>query len=257
MTGYKSISCAFFLIVSLGDAFSFCRVIQKARVPQPSGTLKMLSPIEASDLLLAEKDYVGVGKTVVIALALGGGLIPATISANAAMFKALSGRKDSEEEEDLSDLTPGQTLDPTIRETKYRKYVIDSGASGPDLPLSSLLFCADRIPLADIVAILGRIESVDSLADWKNLPSAKLPNVSKTDPPMWLPRKAFKVNVRKAKFLGWPTDPNTGLPIGGEELKNAEMARISKKDALIGDAALDAVFDSWAWGASIATPDKG
>lgn len=25
---------------------------------------------------------------------------------------------------------------------------------------------------------------------------------------------------------------------------------------MIGDAALDAVFDTWAWGASIATPDK-
>lgn len=34
------------------------------------------------------------------------------------------------------------------------------------------------------------------------------------------------------------------------------MSRVSKKDAVIGDAALDAVFDSWAWGASIATPDK-
>jgi len=34
------------------------------------------------------------------------------------------------------------------------------------------------------------------------------------------------------------------------------LARVSKKDVLIGDAALDAVFDSWAWGASIATPDK-
>ena len=55
---------------------------------------------------------------------------------------------------------------------------------------------------------------------------------------------------------GWPTDPKTGAPVGGEELQSAEMARISKPNAEIGDAALDAVFDSWAWGASVATPDK-
>lgn len=44
--------------------------------------------------------------------------------------------------------------------------------------------------------------------------------------------------------------------MGGQALKDAELARVSKKDALISDAALDAVFDTWAWGASIATPDK-
>lgn len=58
------------------------------------------------------------------------------------------------------------------------------------------------------------------------------------------------------KFLGWPNDPKTGKPLGGEELKAAALAKVSKKDVLIGDAALDAVFDTWAWGASIATPDK-
>lgn len=58
------------------------------------------------------------------------------------------------------------------------------------------------------------------------------------------------------QFKSWPNDPKTGQPIGGEELKALAEARISKKDALIGDAALDAVFDTWAWGASIATPDK-
>lgn len=73
---------------------------------------------------------------------------------------------------------------------------------------------------------------------------------------MWLPRRAFKVAVRKAKFLGWPNDPKTGLPVGGEELKSQYMSAVSKKDILISDVALDAVFDSWAWGASIATPDK-
>jgi hypothetical protein len=211
--------------------------------------------METSDLLLAEKDYSNVGKTLVIALTLGGGLIPATISANMAMFKTLSGRKNADTE-DLSDMKPGNTLDPTITETKYREYVYDSGAAGPDLPFSPLLLSADRIPLADVVAVLGRIKDVDTVADWKNLPSAKLPKVSETNPPMWLPRPAFKVNVRKAKFLGWPTDPKTGLPIGGQELKDAEMVRIAKKDAAIGDAALDAVFDTWAWGASVATPDK-
>ena len=67
------------------------------------------------------------------------------------------------------------------------------------MPLSSLLFAAEKIPLVDIVAILGRIDGVNSIADWKNLPSTKLPNVSTKSPPQWLPRKAFKVNIRKAK----------------------------------------------------------
>merc|ERR1711957_777654 len=48
----------------------------------------------------------------------------------------------------------------------------------------------------------------------------------------------------------------TGDPIGGKELEKAERKRISTSKAIIGDAALDAVFDSWSWGASIATPDK-
>jgi hypothetical protein len=78
-------------------------------------------------------------------------------------------------------------------------FLSTSHTTGPELPFSSLLFAAEKIPLADIVAILGRIDGVDSIADWKNLPSTKLPNVSTKDPPQWLPRKAFKVNIRKAK----------------------------------------------------------
>ena len=103
---------------------------------------------------------------------------------------------------------------------------------------------------------LGRIENEDSIADWKNLPSTKMPNVSLTNPPMWLPRRAFKVAIRKGKFLGWPNDPKTGEPLGGQDLKAQYLSAVSKKEVLIPDAALDAVFDSWAWGASIATPDK-
>jgi hypothetical protein len=216
----------------------------------------MLNPMETSDLILADKDYGEVAKTVLIVLTLGGGLIPATISANQAMMKALSGKKESDTEEDPANIKPGESFDPTLTETKYRQFVEDSGATGPDLPFSSLLFAAERIPLADIVAVLGRIQDVNAVADWKNLPSTTMRKVSLKDPPMWLPRKAFKVNVRKAKFLGWPTDPKTGLPLGGENLQEAELARISRSEAVIGDAALDAVFDSWAWGASIATPDK-
>ena len=66
-----------------------------------------------------------------------------------------------------------------------------------------------------------------------------------------------------------PSEPQTNLsgtfnlctewipePVGGAELEKAEKSRISKKNAEIGDAALDAAFDTWAWGASIATPDK-
>jgi len=138
-------------------------------------------------------------------------------------------------------------FDPTIgdpKNVKYREYVIDSGATGPELP-SQFLFVADPIPVADIVAVLGRIQDKDSLTDWRNLPSATRRPSTGSAPPMWLPRKAFKVQIRKNRFLGWPNDPKTGQPVGGEELKRAEEKRISKQDALIGDAALDAVFDSW------------
>lgn len=150
---------------------------------------------------------------------------------------------------------PSKSFDPTISDTKNRAYVEDSGASGPVLPNSALLFAQQDIPLVDVIAVLGRVRDINSIADWENLPSTRLENVS-TTPPMWLPRGAFKVNIRKANWLGWPVDPNTGEPVGGKELKQAEESRISKNGALIGDSALDAVWDTWAWGASITTPDK-
>jgi hypothetical protein len=213
----------------------------------------------SSLLLLADDASDKVGdftKSFLIFLALGGGLIPATISANKSMVNTLFGKNREEEDPaELAKIAPGKTFDPTLMETKYRKYVEDSGATGPDLPFSALLFAPERIPVSDIAAVLGRIQDVNSIAKWKDLPSTKMPNVS-LDAPMWLPRKAFKVNMRKAKFIGWPKDPQTGEPLGGQALKDAELARVSKKDALISDAALDAVFDTWAWGASIATPDK-
>jgi hypothetical protein len=243
--------------VPFSDAFASFRFTHTSTtVPIPSSKRNMIGPMETTDIILADKDYGEAVKTVAIALTLGGGLIPALIGANKAMVKTLAGKKDAEEEEAPKNIKPGESFLPTLMETKYRRYVEDSGATGPELPFASVLFASERVPLADIVAILGRIGDVNTLAYWRNLPSTKMPNVSLTAPPMWLPRRAFKVNVRKAKFLGWPNDPKTGLPVGGQELKAAEMARISKKDALIGDSALDAVFDSWAWGASVATPDK-
>ena len=204
-----------------------------------------------------EADYGQIGQSVLIALTLGGGLIPSLIAANSGMIKALSGRKgyipDGEEPgpgvETFENYDPNNTFDPTMgdpKNIKYREYVIDSGATGPQLPNSQFLFAADPIPIADIVAVLGRIQDKDSLTNWRDLPSTKRGNVTPGyDPPMWLPRAAFKVQIRKNKFLGWPNDPKTGLPVGGEELKRAEEKRIARNDALIGDAALDAVFDSW------------
>jgi len=162
-----------------------------------SSRRSMIGPMETSDLMLADDE--GVIKVVAISLTLGGGLIPALISANKAMFTALSGRKESDADENVD---AGDTLDPTVGEKnkKYRQYVYDSGSSGPDMPLSGLLLASDRIPVADLVAVLGRIQDVNTLADWKNLPSAKLPGTSKTNPPMWLPRKAFKGKYIHRKF---------------------------------------------------------
>jgi len=132
-----------------------------------------------------------------------------------------------------------------------------SESSGPTLPFSFLLFPPDKIPLTDIIAIVGRIQNLDSIADWRNLPSTKVPNAINPDkPPMWLPRAMFKENIRKAPFGSWPTDAKTGKPVGGEALRREQEKKVSSRDVVIGDAALDAVFDTWAWGASIATPDK-
>lgn len=205
----------------------------------------------------ASRDYGELAKSAGIVLVLGGGLIPALVQANSGMMKTLSGRKG---ENLAADPDPQNTFDPTVgdpRADPYRRYVYDSGASGPDLPQSELLFSADRIPLVDVIAVLGRIQSTPQLVDWRNLPSAKRGQVANTsNPPMWLPRQAFKVLIRRAPWNGWPVDPTTGEPVGGTELQKREEPRLRKKDVMIGDAALDAVFDAWSWGASVATPDK-
>ena len=123
------------------------------------------------------------------------------------------------------------------------------------MPFSFLLLQSDDVLLTDVIAIIGRLtDDVHSVANWKNLPSAKLEYA--ISPILWLPRATFKQNIRKAKFRGWPKDPKTGKPVGGEALRDAEKARISKSNAIIPDAVLDTVFDSWDWGASISTPDK-
>mmetsp|Transcript_19634 Transcript_19634/g.29129 ORF Transcript_19634/g.29129 Transcript_19634/m.29129 type:complete len:342 (-) Transcript_19634:105-1130(-) len=221
--------------------------------------LKLLPPIisESSSFNVAiSDDMVDILKYVIIIASFGGGLIPAAIAGNQAMFETLAGKRRGGEEEIPEDYNPKTNFDPTMLDTKNRAYVESSGAPGPELPGSALLFPNERIPLVDIVAIMGRIQDFNSLADWTNLPSATWAKASATKPPMWLPRATFKVNMRKAKFLSWPVDPKTGEPIGGEDLKRAEEKRIRKTGALIGDAALDAVWDTWAWGASVTTPDK-
>jgi len=178
------------------------------------------------------------GKSTVIVLLFGGGLIPAAIAANKALIGTLTGSRRGGEEGSDSE------------------YITDSQATGPELPGSALLFASEKIPLVDVIAVIGRINDYGSVADWRNLPTTKIEAVNPDKPVMWLPRSLYKENIRKAKFNGWPVDPKTGEPVGGAELEAAEKRRISAKNAVIGDAALDAVFDSWAWGASVATPDK-
>jgi len=232
---------AFAILISSANAFapissrSFSAQKGLSAIPESLQVLDTVTQItQSSDILLSKvspEDYGDVMKSVVIVLLVGGGLIPAAIVANKSMIGTLSGKRSGGD---------GRS-----------NYVADSGASGPALPGQALIFASEKIPLVDIIAIMGRINGYGSIADWKNLPSTKQSaNV------FWLPRDLYKENVRNLKFLGWPVDPQTGEPIGGAELEKAEKARISKKNPEIGDAALDAVFDSWAWGASIATPDK-
>jgi len=209
--------------------------ILNVNVPDAIDSLDFLFSSMDNSILLSKdvstEDLKGLAKAAVIFLAFGGGLIPATISANGALISKLNG---SEKKDD--------------------NYV-SSEAVGPKLPLSELLFVGDTIPLVDIIAIVGRIKDVDSIADWRNLPSAKAPGVSENNPPMWLGRDSFKKNIRALKFSKWPLD-SKGDPIGGEALAKEETRRVSGSRAVIGDAALNAVFDTWSWGANIATPDK-
>jgi len=230
--------------LSYGNAFapvaSHLRSSSSISLIQEASELGTVSTISSSNILLSggfSKENIGeAAKSLVIILAFGGGLIPAAIAANKSLVGTLSGTRRGGEE--------GSTAE----------YITDSGATGPEVPNSFFLFANEKIPLVDVIAVIGRIGNTDSLADWKNLPSTK--DSSPTNPVMWLPRKMFKENIRSSKFLGWPVDSVSGEPIGGKELENAEKKRISQKNVVIGDAALDAVFDSWAWGASVATPDK-
>jgi len=201
-----------------------------------STTLNLVPTNEMLSVDVSGSDMKEIVKSGFIVLLFGGGLIPAAISANKSLIGTLSGKRRGGEEGSTS------------------AYIESSGATGPSLPNSFLLFASERIPLVDIIAILGRIQNVDSIADWKNLASTKYDTTTTTL--FWLPRSEFKENIRKAKFNGWPIDSQTGEPLGGKDLEMAEKKRVSQKNAVIGDAALDAVFDSWAWGASIATPDK-
>lgn len=177
-------------------------------------------------------------KSVVITLLFGGGLIPAAIAANKSLIGTLLGKRRGGED------------------STFSNYIESSSASGPSLPSSFLLFASEPIPLVDVIAILGRIDGVNSIADWKNLDTVKYAGVDSTNPPMWLPRGNFKENIRNAKWKGWPVDAKTGEPLGGKELEQEEGKRVRNQKVVIGDAALDAVFDTWAWGASVATPDK-
>lgn len=187
-----------------------------------------------SSSILLSKDFSALIKPILISLTLGGGLIPALISANSAMAQTLSGKRVDDNGNEI------------IR--------IPSSASGPTIPV---LLASDKVPLVEVIAVIGRIADVNSLADWRNLPSTKVPNaIDPNNPPMWLPRATFKENMRKARFLSWPLDPKTNLPIGGEELKKEYEPLLKSNKLPIGDAALDAVWDTWAGGASIATPDK-
>ena len=204
----------------------------------PLDSFDMLDATDVSSTLLLSKvglaDVKELAKSIFIVLLFGGGLIPASISANKSMIQTILGKRRGGDD------------------IQTNPYIAASNASGPSLPFSALLG-TEVIPLADVIAVIGRIPTLQAVADWKNLPSAKLPNVSPTNPPMWLPRSTFKQNIRNAPFTTWPIDAK-GEPVGGQDLFNAENKRMSQRN--IPDAALDAVFDTWAWGASVATPDK-
>mmetsp|Transcript_19949 Transcript_19949/g.29703 ORF Transcript_19949/g.29703 Transcript_19949/m.29703 type:complete len:313 (-) Transcript_19949:153-1091(-) len=224
--------------VSNVSAFVGSRAFQEQR--KSSSSASMIVPEFGSDFVLSEitDDKMGeLVKSAAIVAAFGGGLVPAAFSANKSMMGTMSGTRAGGD-------------DPNADK-------IFTASSGPALPQSGLLFAKDKINLVDVVAIVGRIKDTASIADWANLPSTKRENLSDpSNPPMWLPRGEFKKNIRKAKFTGWPSDPSTGEPVGGAELEKALGKQVGAANYPIPDSALDAVFDTWAWGSGIATPDK-
>merc|ERR1719478_1998341 len=119
-----------------------------------------------SSVMVADEDMFQAGKTIFITLLFGGGLIPAAIIANKSMVGTLM--KKRPEKPVLTEEAKKTYLDPTFG---VADYVEDSGASGPNLAGSGLLFAPERIPLADVVAIVGRLNGVDSVAQWNDLPS--------------------------------------------------------------------------------------
>ena len=182
------------------------------------------------------------------------GLIPAAIAANKSMLSLVLGKKNQKDMADSKRTIEGgsesrttaglKSLDPKFSEIRY----IESTSPGPDN------YKIKYIENLNIISIISRIEKTDDLADWKNLPSTKVSDLATPDnPPMWLPRSLFKTNIRSRKFKKWP-ETSEGIPLGGVELQKAYSSKMSSLP--IPDNALDVVFDTWAWGASIATPDK-
>ena len=139
--------------------------------------------------------------------------------------------------------------------TNAADYVESSGATGKTLPGSGLLFAPEPIPLSDCrhcgtdgwrCGIGGRLGQ----------PAQHEAAQRQPDQPAHVAAQGNLQGQHPQGQVPGMAGGRQGKTVGGEELRAAEEARISKSGALIGDAALDAVFDTWAWGANIATPDK-
>ena len=196
LTLYSALALGTILFFSSAEAFAPVGILKSSRLPA-TGSLNAIpetannieSIVQSSDIILSKGDWGELAKSVVIVLAFGGGLIPSAIKANESMFGTLSGKRSGGD--DGSD------------------YVVSSGASGPALPGQALIFASEKIPLVDVIAIMGRIQSAEKICDWKTLPSTE-----QAATVQWLPRDMFKANIRKSKFNGWPVDPVSGGKVG-------------------------------------------
>ncbi|GMH52379.1 hypothetical protein TrST_g6586 [Triparma strigata] len=265
MITIKSFLAVILMLSTASDCFFMPRteIISSNRKLPTSSPRRILtgsSPTKLSaDVTFAIEKLPSMSKNIVIVLAFGGGLIPAAIAANKSMLSLVLGKKNQKDMADSKRTIEGgsesrttaglKSLDPKFSEIRY----IESTSPGPDLTTSPLLF-QGPLKLLDIISIISRIEKTDDLADWKNLPSTKVSDLATPDnPPMWLPRSLFKTNIRSKKFKKWP-ETSSGIPLGGVELQKEYSSKMNSLP--IPDNALDVVFDTWAWGASIATPDK-
>ena len=153
---------------------------------------------------------------------------------------------------------------------------VESCGEGPVLPSSALLAYGQPLTLLDIVAVVGRIESMKDLRFPADVARENGESRTLRGMQTWHNRTSFKEVLRKASWKNWPIDAATGEPCGGLELAERFvpiMARSISPSSFasaidsgndstceawpLPDVVMDAFFDACTGGSSgdVATPE--